>query len=82
MPLKDYTAPDDSAPEFGNFIARIVGQIVSAKRGDNFDTCCALVGCAYVLAREDAAHSVALARYLVSTARELDPDCCEAIRWQ
>ena len=72
---------EESAPEFGNFIAKIVSEIVSAQRGDNFEVCCALVGCAYVLAREDASHSVALARHLVSTARDLDADCCEAIRW-
>jgi hypothetical protein len=71
---------DSPAPEFGNFIARIVGQIVSAKRGDNFDTCCALVGCAYVLACEDAAHRTALARHMANTARELDPDALE-VKW-
>jgi hypothetical protein len=74
--------PDSAAPELRNFIARIVREILNEKRGDNFEAACALVGVAFVLATEDASHRVALARHMVSTARELDADCCEAIRWQ
>jgi hypothetical protein len=74
--------PDPAAPEFQNHLAKIVQEVLAAKRGDVFETALALVGIAYVLARQDEAHSVVLARHLVNTARELDPDCCEAIRWQ
>jgi hypothetical protein len=74
--------PDPAAPEFQNHLAKIVQEILDAKHGDRFESACALVGVAYCLACEDAAYRVVLARHLVNTARELDPDCCEAIRWQ
>jgi hypothetical protein len=75
--------PDDSAaPEFGNHLAKIVRQILDAKRGDNFDTSLALINTACVLAQDDAAYRVALARYMFENARDLDPDCEDVIRWQ
>jgi hypothetical protein len=74
--------PDSAAPELRNFIARIVREILNEKRGDNFEAACAFVGVAYVLACEDASHRVVLARHMVNTARELDPDCCGVVRWQ
>jgi hypothetical protein len=73
---------DPAVPEFGNRIAKIVQEILDAKRGDVFETALALIGCAYVLARQDEAHGVVLARHMVNTARQLDADCCEVVRWQ
>jgi hypothetical protein len=74
--------PDPAVPEFKNFIARIVWEILNEKRNDNFEACCSLVSVAYVLACDDALHRIALANYMTKVARELDPDCEEVITWQ
>jgi hypothetical protein len=73
--------PDPAPPELKSFIARIAQEILNEKR-DAFEAACALVGIAYCLGCQDDAYRVVLAQHMVRTARELDPDCCEVIRWQ
>jgi hypothetical protein len=76
--------PDDSAaPEFENYIAKIVREILDAERGDNFAAACALINTATILAQDDMAFRTALAQYMTKVAADLDPDCnCGVVRWQ